>query len=190
MFNLETSRLIIKAHTFDNAEKLLQWDNNKELLYYNDNKPVNSKPVTIEEIHTFINDSSQEKSHSKLIHYAIHKKPILDLIGYGMIAFIDYYNRQCKLGIVIGNKDDWGKGYAKEALKEVINYCFTSLKMNRIGAEVYAINQRSIYLFEHLGFKREGTIRDSVLKDNNFVDEYLYGLLKSEWEKTLSIGYM
>ena len=102
-------------------------------------------------------------------------------IGFGMIAFIDRYNRSCKLGILIGRRGDWGKGYAREALQAVIAYCFQELKMNRIGAEVYAINERSIRLFEGLGFQREGVVREAVLKDGAFVDELVYGLLCRKW---------
>jgi RimJ/RimL family protein N-acetyltransferase len=57
------------------------------------------------------------------------------------------------------------------------------LRLNRIGAAVYDFNQRSIQLFEGLGFCREGTLRQNVLKQGEFADEHLYSLLRAEWEK-------
>lgn len=114
------------------------------------------------------------------IRYAIRKKDGGELIGYGIVAHIDRYNRRCRLSVVIGEKREWGKGFASEALRAAIDYSFAALGMNRIGAEIYAVNERSIRLFERLGFKREGVIRESVLKNGVFVDEYIYGLLRRD----------
>jgi ribosomal-protein-alanine N-acetyltransferase len=101
-----------------------------------------------------------------------------------MIALINRYNCRCELGIGLGwNKANWGKGYATETLQAIIAYCFRELKMNRIGAEIYEFNTRSIRLFERNGFQREGTKRQYIFKDGVFKDEYLYSLLRGEWER-------
>jgi RimJ/RimL family protein N-acetyltransferase len=183
MLRLETERLLLKPHTLADVEYMHLWENDAELLYYNDNRPEDRKSDTPEEIQKYLTEIIQEKPLPKIIYYAVHKKSTQQLIGYGMIAFIDRYNQQCKLGIVVGEKHEWGQGYAKEVLRAVIAYCFTTLDMNRIGVEIYDINQRAIRLFEHLGFKREGVVREAVLKKGKFVDEYIYGLLRSEWNE-------
>jgi RimJ/RimL family protein N-acetyltransferase len=64
-----------------------------------------------------------------------------------MIAFINQYNRSC-----------------------------------RLGAEIYTFNRRPLALFEQLGFKREGVLRQCVYKKGHFEDEYIYGLVREEWE--------
>jgi|GEM_PF-423952 len=181
MLHLETERLVLKPHTLANVEKMNLWENDTELSYYDDNQPPSRAPDTLEDTRERIEHILQDQPEPAIIHYAIHKKDGDVSIGFGMIAFIDRYNRQCKLGIEIGEKQEWGKGYAREALRAVIDYCFETLEMNRIGAEIYAINERSIRLFERLGFQREGVVRESVLKQGVFADEYVYGLLKREW---------
>jgi len=177
----ETQRLFLKPHTLDNAEKLNAWENDPELLYSNDDQPEERQQDSLEDTRRFIERISEDKPEPRIIHYAIHLKGNDELVGYGMIALIDRYNRRCKVGITIGDQRHWGKGLAKEALNAVIFYCFETLGLNRIGAEIYAFNDRSIRLFEGLGFQREGIIRQSVFKKGQFVDEYSYGLLKSEW---------
>jgi len=184
----ETERLFIKPHTLDNAEKLNAWENASELLYSNDDQPEEREPDSLEDTRRFLERISEYTPDSRIIHYAIHLKGNNELIGYGMIALIDRYNRRCKVGITIGDQRYWGKGLAKEALKAVISYCFETLGLNRIGAHIYAFNDRSIRLFEGLGFRREGTIRQSVHKKGQFVDEYIYGLLKSEWQEGLYVA--
>jgi len=184
----ETERLFIKPHTLDNAEKLNAWENASELLYSNDDQPEEREPDSLEDTRRFLERISEYTPDSRIIHYAIHLKGNNELIGYGMIALIDRYNRRCKVGITIGDQRYWGKGLAKEALKAVISYCFETLGLNRIGAHIYAFNDRSIRLFEGLRFRREGTIRQSVHKKGQFVDEYIYGLLKSEWQEGLYVA--
>jgi len=181
-FFLETARLALKPHTQANAEKLNAWENDPELLYYNDDQPEDRIPESLEDTRTFLERITQNEERSRILHYAIHLKANDELIGNGMIGFIDRYNRSCRLGITIGEKRYWGSGLGREALAAVIAYCFETLGMNRLGAEVYAFNLRSIQLFEGLGFRREGVIRQSVWKNGGFSDEYLYGLLKDEWQ--------
>lgn len=181
MFRLETDRLILKPHTLANVEKLNAWENDPELLYYNDDQPEDRELDPLEETHNYIERITQPDPKPTIIRYAIHRKADDALIGYGVIAFIDRYHRRCRLGITLGEKAEWGKGYAKEALTAVIDYCFQSLDLNRIGVELYSFNDRSMRLFESLGFRREGVIRQAVWKKGTFADELVYGLLRQEW---------
>jgi len=182
MLSLLTTRLHLRPHTLLNAEKLNAWENDPELLYYNDDQPDERLPDPLADTRQFIERATDPRPESTVYHYAIHTRDDGRLIGYGMIAFIDRYNRRCKLGIVIGEKEEWGKGYAREALAAVIKYCFNTLRMNHLQAEIHAFNERSIRLFEGLGFCREGTLRQVVRKSGAFFDEHIYGLLAQEWK--------
>lgn len=178
---LETKRLLLKYHVLENVEKMNKWSNDSILSYYDDDIPENSKEIPIEATKKYIERIITEVDDS-IIRFGIHKKDDNSLIGFCVIAFIDNYNKNCKVGITIGEKDEWGKGYGKEILNEIIRYCFEYLYMNRIAAEVYSFNERSIKMFENIGFVKEGTIRQLVYKKNKFEDEYMYGLLKTEWK--------
>jgi RimJ/RimL family protein N-acetyltransferase len=181
MFTVETERLILKPHTLDNLEKMHRWENDPELLYYNDDQPEDRQPDSLEETRQYLERIMQPQPEANLIHFAIHKKADGDFIGYGMLAYIDRYNRRCRMGITIGEQAEWGKGYARETLQAVIDYCFESLGLNRISVEIYDFNERSIRLFEDLGFRREGVVRQAVFKRGAFADEYIYGLLREDW---------
>jgi RimJ/RimL family protein N-acetyltransferase len=179
VFSLHTARLHLKPHTIDNLERFHDWQNDPELLFYDDDRPEDAEPEPIEETRSYLERiSKQAGPDGTIIHYAIHTLDQDAFIGYGMIALINRYHRNCKLGIVIGDRNRWGQGYAREALEAVIQYCFDTLHMHRIGAEIYSHNQRSIRLFERLGFQREGALRENVLKRGMYVDELLYGLLE------------
>lgn len=181
MLRLTTDRLILTAHAASDAERMNRWENDAELLRLSDNQPDGREPESLEETRARIERAMNAEEDTTIIRYAIRKRESDELIGYGIIAHIDRHNRQCRLSVVIGEKREWGNGFAGEALRATIEHAFTALGMNRIGAEIYAFNERSIRLFERLGFKREGTVRESVLKDGKFADEYVYGLLRREW---------
>lgn len=182
MFQLTTDRLILKAHTASDVERMNRWENDAELLQLSDDRPDGREPESLEMTRASIERALRPAPNATTIRYAIHKRDAAEFIGYGIIAHIDRDDRQCRLSVVIGEKQEWGKGFAGEALRAVIDHCFTALGMDRIGAEIYSNNVRSVRLFERLGFKREGVVREAVLKDGVFVDEYVYSLLRREWD--------
>jgi len=179
---LETRRLLLKKHTLENVEKMNKWSNDPILLYYDDDIPEDDELVPVESTKKYI-EKIMDGDDDSIIRLGIHKKENNSLIGFCMIAFIDDYNKSCKMGVTIGEKDEWGNGYGKEIVSELIRYCFEELNINRIGVEIYSFNEPSIKLFENLGFVKEGVIRELVYKKGKFEDEYIYGLLRREWKK-------
>jgi ribosomal-protein-alanine N-acetyltransferase len=79
-------------------------------------------------------------------------------------------------------KEYWGKNYSVDALHLLINFGFKKLKLNRIEADVYKFNLRSLNFAKKLGFKVEGVARKRWFKRGKFLDVYTIGLLKREWK--------
>ena len=182
MLHIETERLVLKPHTLADVQKMNEWSNDPELLYLNDDAPDDRVPRSLEDTRKLLEARFiSPVPDGSILHYAIHRKDNGALIGSGDIAFIDRYNRRCSLGIEIGDKSERGQGFGRETLSAIIHYCFTKLDMNRIGAEAWEFNERSIRMLEALGFKREGVARQFLLKNGEFFDEYQYGLLREEW---------
>jgi len=179
LFRVETERLVLKPHRMSNLRRLHAWENDAELLHYNDDQPEDRPPQSMQTTRKFL-ERIIEQRPGETIHYAIHLRGNDRFIGNGMIA-MRAHHRTARLGVTIGDRDEWGKGYAREALEAVIRFCFETLDLNRIGVEVYEFNERSIRLFETLGFRREGIVRENVWKRGEFADEYVYGLLQREW---------
>ena len=184
MLHITTERLVLKPHTPNSLAWLNATFNDPNEDYFNGDDPPKERPETLEETGRLLERILNRPPDADIIDYAIHKKDTGEMIGCGMIALINRYNRRCSLGIGLGwNRDNWGKGYASETLQAIISYCFTELELNRIEAEIYEFNDPSIRLFERHGFRREGIRRQYIFKDGIFKDEYLYGLLREEWVK-------
>ncbi|SEO02877.1 GNAT family N-acetyltransferase [Paenibacillus sp. OV219] len=77
----------------------------------------------------------------------------------------------------------WRNGYAKDALKTLLRYYFEELRYQKVNASVYAFNDGSAALQEHLGFQLEGTLRNMIYTKGRHYDEYIYGLTKAEFEQ-------
>ena len=103
------------------------------------------------------------------------------LAGYIQLALIDHVERRAAVGIVVGEKALWGKGIGSGALRLLCDYAFAVRNLERVYAEVYTFNPRSMRLFERVGFVREGTLRQHEYHNGARQDMHFYGLLKSEF---------
>lgn len=76
----------------------------------------------------------------------------------------------------------WRKGYASEAIALLLRHYFRELGYHRATATVYAFNHASIALHRGFGFTEEGRLRESLFTNGRYFDEYLFGILASEFE--------
>lgn len=77
-------------------------------------------------------------------------------IGNVKLSIIDKKNSSTGLGIMIGDKNYWGRGIATEVIKIVTDYCFSQLNIHKITAGAYEDNRASINAFIKNGFIIEG----------------------------------
>lgn len=85
-------------------------------------------------------------------------------------------------GIVIGEKDCWGKGYGTEVTRLMVWHGFQNLNLNRIWLNVYDFNPRGIRAYEKAGFKKEGALRQAMYAEGKYHDTFVMGILREEWE--------
>ncbi|GAB4450903.1 MAG: GNAT family protein [Bacteroidia bacterium] len=99
---------------------------------------------------------------------------------------LDNYDPECKimdLGILIGDKNFWGKSYGRSACTLMIDYGFNVLGLRKIWLAVYENNPAAKKLYENLGFKLEGKLRKHICINGTYFDKYLMGLFKEEWNQ-------
>lgn len=102
---------------------------------------------------------------------------------------INWKNSVAEVGIFIGDKDKWGKGYGTDAMRILIRFIFEQMNINKIKLNVFSFNQRAIKSYEKCGFKMEGVLRQEVFKDGKYYDDIVMGILKEEYiEQKLAIG--
>jgi RimJ/RimL family protein N-acetyltransferase len=75
-----------------------------------------------------------------------------------------------------------GRGYATEAVRELIRIAFADLGLRRVVANCFADNAASWRLMERVGMRREiTTVRDSLHRSGQWLDGLGYALLAEEW---------
>ncbi|HHW49770.1 MAG TPA: GNAT family N-acetyltransferase [Clostridiaceae bacterium] len=156
-----------------------EWFNNVGFLRFYDMLPA--MPKSKKKIEEMIR--GYEDSEGRCI-YAVRDNDTGKIIGVAGFDEIIWSNGVATVFIGIGDNGFLGKGLGKEALKLLLDFGFNELNFYRIQLNVISYNKTAINLYESLGFVREGTYREFILRDGKRYDLYLYGLLKDEW-KTL-----
>jgi RimJ/RimL family protein N-acetyltransferase len=90
-------------------------------------------------------------------------------------------NRRAVLGIVIGEKSYWGRGYGTDAIRAMLRWVFGYLNLNRVTLNVFSYNRRAIRCYRKCGFRHEGTMRQAHYVDGQYVDEWIMGILRDEF---------
>jgi RimJ/RimL family protein N-acetyltransferase len=103
------------------------------------------------------------------------------LIGTVNLALIDWRSRTGFLGVEIGEKEYWGRGFGREAVWLLVHLAFEDLNLNRVGLGVWEFNERALRCMARLGFKREGRKRQVMFRDGRFWDEVLMSMLAAEY---------
>lgn len=99
----------------------------------------------------------------------------------GLFNF-DQRARSAELGIMIGNKAYWNKGYGTEALQLLLKHSFETLNLNRVMLRVYQNNPRAIRSYEKCGFRHEGAMRQAHYQEGTYHDVLIMGILREEWK--------
>lgn len=102
-------------------------------------------------------------------------------IGNVKLDYLDPKAMVAELGILIGDKDFWGKGIAQEACYLAMKFGFDHMQLRKIYLAVYESNPAAKKVYEKLGFTLEGTLRKHVLVDGQFYDKHYMGIFKEEF---------
>jgi RimJ/RimL family protein N-acetyltransferase len=93
------------------------------------------------------------------------------------------------VGIGIGEREYWGKGYGTEAMKLVLRFAFVELGLHRVSLDVFDYNPRGVKSYEKAGFRFEGRVREMLLRDGQRSDVLFMGVLREDWLKQFGAEY-
>ncbi len=134
-------------------------------------------PYTYEdEMKWFESNSASKDNYS----FAIETLEESKYIGGCGVNKIDWKNSVAMVGIFIGDKNYWGKGYGTDAMKVLVSFIFDQLNIHKVKLQVFSFNQRAIRSYEKCGFKTEGTLRKEIFKDGKYHDEVIMGILRED----------
>jgi RimJ/RimL family protein N-acetyltransferase len=102
--------------------------------------------------------------------------------GEVVLNELDVRNESCGFRIALQGRRFYGRGLGTEATRLVTDYAFGTVGVHRIELQVYDFNPRARHVYERVGFVHEGTMRDALRWDGEWIDGHLMGMLASDWE--------
>ncbi len=153
----------------DINETYLSWMKDTEVTRYMESRLQQPSLVSLAEHWKKMNQSKD--TH---LFLAIIDKDKNKHIGNIKIGPIDKENSSSPIGIMIGERSCWGKGYGAEALAMAADYCFRKLHLHKITAGMVSKNTGSIKAFEKAGFTREKVTKSQFLYGGEVVDVFSY----------------
>jgi ribosomal-protein-alanine N-acetyltransferase len=171
---MQTERLILRPFREDDLEEFYAYASDPEVGPKAGWKPHDSRNESWEVLQRFIREREV---------WALVEKETGRLIG--SIGLHQDTKRSCEnikmLGYVIG-RPWWGKGYATEAAKAVLQYGFRHMRLRMVTIYHYPFNERSRRVIEKCGFSREGILRmGSQLWNGVIYDDVCYSMTREEY---------
>lgn len=175
-------RLYLATLETGDADAIVRNANDPEVLL---NVPTMPSPYTMGHALQLIEFARAKLAMGDEFHMGIH---LLDgrLIGLCVLANLDRRDGSAELGYWIG-REHRGRGYAREALRLIMNLGFNRLGIGRIYAKVLVQNSRSSGLLESLSFKKAETKKEDILHNGVLTDEFVFGILKKDYIDAVEI---
>jgi len=170
----EGNKVYVRTLKRSDLAKIVQWKNDPEIAYLVRGCPIQTN-LRLESKR--FDKTREEGDGTRLMITTKQGEPI------GMIALgdIDKTNKKASLGMLIGEKQYWNRGYGSDALIALIDYMFNKLDFNRVSLEVFDYNHRAKRAYEKIGFKVEGVQREGLIQGNEYHDIYLMGITKRDF---------
>jgi RimJ/RimL family protein N-acetyltransferase len=106
-----------------------------------------------------------------------------ELVGACTLINIDGRNSTAEARLFIGEAEFWNKGYGSEALILLMDYAFNVLNLHNVRLKVNAINKNAIHVYEKLGFRMAGKLRESRTYLRKRYDLYVMDMLAKEFDR-------
>jgi len=104
-------------------------------------------------------------------------------VGLVNLADIDMHDQRCSWAFYIAESELRGRGVGAFAEFEALRYVFEELKLNKLCCEVLGFNAAVQKMHGRFGFTHEGTLRQHRIKNGEFHDVEVFGMLRDEWEQ-------
>lgn len=174
--NFDEYRIYLRALELEDYKETIKWHTDDEIW----NMVVSNKRYVSKDYEKkWVEDKIFNTGESLTL--GICTKKDNKLIGQVSLNNIDIVNRSAEFAKMIGDKESWGKGLAKEATMLMLYHGFFDLGLQRIQAKQLLDNAASIKVNEKCGFKIEGILRKVMYRKGEFVDLNLMSVLKEDF---------
>jgi len=158
----------------EHLDKYTSWINDLEVSQFITHF---GRVLTREEEKEWYRSQAENDEPSFTIYCLKDDKPI----GNCGLHNINRENDHAEMGIMLGEKEYWNRGLGTEAVRLITDYGFTVLNLHGIGLAVKDFNDRARKVYEKVGYRIAGRVRDFYKTDGNYYDEIIMDILREEF---------
>ena len=165
-----------EPETYAKAEA--RWQRDSELHRLMDNNPmrINSE----KRIKEWFEKRSENGSKPDRYSFSVRTLEEDQFIGF-LGIWVDLIHSEAWVGLGIGEREFWSKGYGTDMMKLCMQYVFTELCLERLSLGLHEYNPRALKSYEKCGFRFEGRTRQDMLREGKRYDSFWMGILREEW---------
>ena len=165
------NRVYLRKLSLDDAsEEYCRWLNDPEV-----NKYLETREATIEDLKAYIKMKRESKD---TLFMGIFLKENDKHIGNLKLEPIDFEEKKATFSILLGDKNEWGKGIGSEATELIVRYAFNELGLNKVDLGVISENTKAIRSYEKVGFKIIGRVPKCLDHDGIKYDKIIMEITK------------
>lgn len=169
---LETEKIFLDLLSAENVSPdYANWMNDYNITKFLESRWKSQTRESVLDFVQHLNNSDND------ILFGIFLKNDKKHIGNIKIGGISWKHRNADVGLLIGDKNSWGKGYASDAIKLVTKYAFESLNLHKLWAGIYKGNEGSYKAFIKAGWSDAGVLKEHRFFEGKYVDEYLVEII-------------
>jgi RimJ/RimL family protein N-acetyltransferase len=173
---IETNRLLLRKFKLTDADKVTDVCNNYNIFINTLSLPY---PYTKDSAITWIECHEENFENDKFYEFAICDKLTGELYGSMALSNNKKY-KNGELAYMIG-EPYWNKGFGTEAAQAMIRWAFDHKSYHKVYARYFVSNPASGRIMEKVGMKKEGLLKDQVIKEGQFMDLVYYGMINPKY---------
>lgn len=156
----------------------IRWNRDSEMMRLLDSDPA--KLYSSKKSRELL-DQTFEKEQDRLFWFSIRALEDDRLIGDINLGVTEWNQREAYVGLGIGPRENWGRGYGTEAMQLILEYAFLDVNLECVLLTVFEYNPRAIRSYEKCGFHHDGRVRGRLLRDGKRWDMLMMSIRRSEW---------
>ena len=160
------------------AKDEVRWQRDSEFIRLSDSDP--SQLNSEKKIRAWFDEQAEKGPQPERYAFSVQTLAEEKHIGF-LAVWVDLIHGEAWVGLGIGERELWGKGYGSDMMRICQRFVFTELGLERLSLCLFAYNPRALRSYEKCGFRLEGRTRQDVLKEGERSDTLWMGILREEW---------
>ncbi len=180
----KTERLRLRPLGLKDVRSLVEIGNEKLLSSFTMYLPF---PFGVKDAKKVILDGTEGLKERRMYRFGIELNEQKKIIGIIDIYDINGRDRKAKIGYWLG-KEYRGRGFASEAVNNVLDLAFKKLSLNKVSAKTLKYNTKSNNILNKFKFKRVAVLRKDKNIDGKLTDTYIWELTKEDFSRDKPFG--